>query len=55
MSGDLRTILNPAMNIFDSAYFSTSRGYQPEGKSKSMDTVVRSACRAYNREFRTKS
>ncbi len=55
MSGDLRTILNPAMNIFDSTYFSTSRGYQPEGRSKNMDTVVRSACRAYNREFRTKS
>jgi len=43
------------MNIFDSAYFSTSRGYQPEGRSKNMDTVVRSACRAYNREFKTKS
>ena len=34
MSGDLRTILNPAMNIFDATYFNTSKGYQPEGTSK---------------------
>ena len=55
MSGDLRTILNPAMNIFDATYFNTSKGYQPEGTSKSMNSVVTKACKAYNREFRTKT
>lgn len=53
LAGDLRMLLTPAMNIFDSIYYNQSKGYLPNGQSGNPLTVARKACSAYNKEFKT--